>query len=97
MMPKTRSGKWSVGLNAFFLVAIAASIVFVKVLKILSFDDRWWDVTVGIAFPASIIALITGLLAVRKNKDRSGLVYLSVFIGVCTILFILLHSLFIND
>jgi hypothetical protein len=96
-MPKTKLGRWSVGLNAFFLIAIAASVVFVKVLKILSFDDHWWDVTVGVAFPASIIALITGILSVRKNKDRSTLVYLSIFVGACTVLFILLHSLFIND
>jgi len=96
-MPKTKLGKWSVGLNIFFLIAIIASIILVKIFKVLNFDDRWWDVTVAVSFPASIIALITGLLAVRKNKDSSGLVYLSIFIGICTILFILLHSLFIND
>ena len=96
-MQSTQLGKWSVGLNAFFLLVIAVSLVLVEVLKILSFDDHWWDVTVAVAFPASIIALITGILAVTKNKDRSALVYLSIFVGVCTILFILLHSLFISD
>src|SRR4030042_3638932 len=96
-MPNTKAGKWSVGLNAFFLIVIAASLVFVKILKILSFDDHWWDVTVGVAFPASIIALITGILAVRKNKERSLLVFLSILIGLCVILFIIFHSLFIND
>ena len=96
-MPKTKLGKWSVGLNAFFLIAIATSCVLVLILKILNFDDHWWDVTVAVAFPASIVALITGILAVRKYKERSVLVFLSILIGVCTILFILLHSLFIND
>jgi len=96
-MPNTKIGKWSVGLNAFFLIATAASIVSVKILKILSFDNHWWDVTVAVAFPASIIALITGILAVKKDGERSVLVYLSIFVGVCTVLFILLHSLFIND
>ena len=96
-MPKTKLGKWSVGLNAFFLIAIAASLILVKVLKILSFDNYWWDVTVGIIFPASIIALIIGILAVVKNKERSIWVNLSILVGVCTVLFILLHSLFIND
>ncbi len=96
-MPKTKLGKWSVGLNAFFLIAIATSCVLVLILKILNFDDHWWDITVAIAFPASIIALITGILAVRKYKERSVLVFLSILIGVCTILFLLLHSLFIND
>jgi len=96
-MPKTTLGKWSVGLNAFFLIAVSTSCVLVLVLKILNFDDHWWDVTVAVAFPASIIALITGIIAARKNADRSALVYLSIFVGVCTVLFILLHSLFISD
>jgi energy-converting hydrogenase Eha subunit A len=96
-MPKTRLGKWSVGLNAFFLIVIAASCVLVLLLKILNFDDHWWDVTVAVAFPASIVALIAGVLAVRKYEERSILVKVSIFIGILTILFILLHSLFIND
>ena len=96
-MPKTKLGKWSVGLNAFFLIAVAISVVLAVILKILNFDDHWWDVTAAVAFPASIIALITGVIAVRKYEEHSVLVYLSIFVGVCTALFILLHSLFIND
>ena len=96
-MPRTRLGKWSVGLNTFFLIAIAASCVLVLILKILNFNDHWWDVTVAITFPSSIIALITGILAIGKGKERSVLVTISIFIGVCTVLFILLHSLFISD
>ncbi len=96
-MPKTTLGKWSVGLNAFFLITVAVSLVLVEVLKILSFDDHWWDVTVAVIFPASIIAFVTGILAVRISKERSILVSLSIFISICVILFLLLHSLFIND
>jgi len=96
-MPKTRLGKWSVWLNAFFLIIIAASIILVNVLGILSYDDHWWDVTVPLVFLASITAFILGLIAIRKNKERSVLVYISVIIGLLAILFILLHSLFIND
>ena len=96
-IPKTTLGKWSVGLNTFFLIAIATSCLLVLIFKILNFDDHWWDVTVAITFPASIIALITGILAVRKNKERSILVNLSILVGVCTVLFIFLHSLFISD
>ena len=96
-MPKTTLGKWSVGLNAFFLIAIVSSVVLVKILNILDFDDRWWDVTVAVSFPASIVALITGIIAVRKYKERSILVILSIIIGLCTLLFIPLHSLFISD
>ena len=96
-MPKTRSGKWSVWLNAFFLIVIAISIILVKVLGLLSFDDHWWDATVPIVFFASIVAFILGIIATRKNKEHSALVYISVIIGLLAILFIPLHSLFIND
>jgi hypothetical protein len=96
LKPETSLGKWSVGLQTFFLIVIVASIILVKVLGILSFDDHWWDVTV-LVFVASIIAFITGLIAVIRNKDRSILVYLSIFLGLCAILFVLLHSLFISD
>lgn len=96
-IPKTRLGKWSVGLNTFFLIAIVASIILVKVLGILNFDDRWWDVTVPIIFSASIIAFVLGIIAVRRNKETSVLVYASVIIGFLAILFIPLHSLFISD
>ncbi len=96
-MPTSKLGKWSVGLNAFFLIAVAASVFLVEALKVLNFDDRWWDATVAISFPASIIALIIGIIAVIKDKERSVLVYLSILIGLCLVLFILFHSLFIND
>ena len=96
-MPKTRSGKWSVWLNAFFLIVITTSIFLVNVLGVLSYDDHWWDVTVPIVFSASIAAFILGIIAIRKNKERSILVYISVTIGFLVILFIPLHSLFIND
>jgi uncharacterized membrane protein YfcA len=96
-MPKTTLGKWSVGLNIFFLLLITTSIVFVKVFRILSFDDHWWDVTVPVAFLASMIAFFTGIRAVTKNKERSVLVFLSILVGIGVILFVIFHSLFIND
>ena len=96
-LPESRLGKWSVGLNIFFVLVITTSLVLVLVLQILSFDDPWWDVTVPVAGLVEIIAFITGIRAVRKYKDHSVLVFLSIFIGVCTILFIFLHSLFISD
>lgn len=94
--PETKLGKWSVGLNIFFLIVIIISIILVNGLGILSYGDHWWDVTVPIVFLASIAGFILGIIAIRK-KDYSVLVYLSVVVGLLTILFIPLHSLFIND
>lgn len=96
-MPKTKLGKWSVGLHIFFLIVIIVSIFLVKILKVLNFDDRWWDVTVPIAFSASIVAFIIGIIAKRKYQDSSISVLLSILLGLCVILFIIFHSLFITD
>jgi len=95
--PKTNLGKWSVGLNSFFLISIILSIILVKVLGVLNFGDRWWDVAVPILFLLSISGFILGIIAITKKKERSLLVYLSIVISVLMILFIFLHSLFIND
>ena len=95
--PQTKLGKWSAGLNIFFLTIIIVSIILVLVLKILSFDDHWWDVTVPVSFLIEMIAFITGIISVTKNKERSVLIYFSIFVGILTILFVLSHSLFIND
>jgi len=95
--PKTKLGKWSAGLNIFFLIVIVVSVILVLVLGILDFGDKWWDVTVPVAFLIEMIAFFTGIRAVRKHKDKSVLVYLSIIIGLLAIFFILLHSLFISD
>jgi hypothetical protein len=96
LKPQTKLGKWCVWLNAFFLIVIVISVVLVKVLGVLSYDDTWWDVTVNV-FLASIAAFVLGIIAIRKKKERSVLVYISVIIGLLAILFIFLHSLFISD
>jgi hypothetical protein len=97
LKPQTKLGKWSVWLNAFFLITITISIILVNVLGILSYDDHWWDVTVPILGLAAITAFILGIIAILKNKERSIFVYASVIVGLFAILFIPLHSLFIND
>ena len=96
-MPRTKLGKWSVGLHIFFLIAIIASTFLAQILKVLNFDDRWWDVTAAIVFPSSIIAFIIGIIAKGKYQDSSISVFLSILLGLCVILFIVFHSLFIND
>lgn len=96
MKPQTKFGKWSVWLNSFFLIAITISIILVNALGILSYNDHWWDVTVPILALTTITAFILGIIAIIK-KERSVLVYISVIIGLLALLFIPLHSLFIND
>lgn len=96
LKPQIEFGKWSVWLNSFFLLAISTAIFLVNMLGILSYDDRWWDVTVPILALVAVTAFILGIIAIIQ-KERSVLVCISVTIGLLAILFILLHSLFITD
>ena len=97
ILPETQLGKWSVRLTVFFIVLISTFFLLV-VLGIVTFDDgHWWDATVAVAFSADIMAFFMGFVAVKNKKDQSVLVYLSVLIGICVMLFLLLHSLFISD
>lgn len=84
-------------LNVFFLMVICVSVLLVNVFGVLSYDDHWWDVTVPIAFFASIMAGIFGGMSLVGDKQRSIPVYASVFVSLLAILFILTHSAFIND
>jgi len=93
--PVSGIGKWSVGLQGFFLLAVIVSLFLVNAFG-FSFDDHWWDVSVPFIFGAGIAALATGVIATRKG-DRSVSVLISVALGIGTVLFLLLHSLFIAD
>jgi hypothetical protein len=36
-------------------------------------------------------------MSIKKSNGRSVLIYISFIIGICSVLFLLLHSLFIHD
>ena len=96
-LPKTRIGKLSVGLTMLYLLLLIVFFAFM-LFGLVTFDEgHWWDWTVVIPVLLIISAFITGIMAVIKSKNRSVLLYISIFIISCSILFLLLHSLFIND
>ncbi|MBU1148485.1 hypothetical protein KKI23_00160 [Patescibacteria group bacterium] len=97
LAPATALGKWSVGLNILFLGEIVATIVIFRGIMGSSFDNHWWDWTIATAFPIGIIALILGAIAYWRKQDRSTLVLSSVILGILLVVFILTHSLYIND
>lgn len=85
------------GLNIFFLIGVISAVLLTPVFRVPDMDIvRWRDIEAAIIFPASVIAFILGIIAIKK-KDYTVLVYSSVAIGLLTILFVLLHSLFISD
>jgi hypothetical protein len=93
-MPQSRLGLWTVWLNAVFLAVIIVSVILVKLLGVLRFEDTWWDVTATV-FILPVISLITGILCLRK--ERSRLLIASVAFSALVIMFLLAHSLFIQD
>jgi len=96
-LPKSSLRKWSTGLTVFFVLLITVFLTFMS-FGMVTFDQgHLWDITVAVAAPTEIIAFILSILAVKKKKERTVSVYLSLIIGACVILFLLLHSLFIND
>lgn len=97
ILPKGRLGKWSVGLTILVLLLLVIFFAF-RFLDLVSFDEgHWWDLTVSVAVLAEIIAFILSIIAMRKTKEHSVLTYLSFIIGICVILFLFMHSIFIND
>ncbi|MDF2609874.1 MAG: hypothetical protein K0R92_1348 [Lachnospiraceae bacterium] len=88
LKPQTDLGKFSVGLNTVFLFVITIYVLSALAFKILTFESHWWELTEIIVFPLSIIGFIVGIRAIKENKENSGLVFLSILIGLCTILYI---------
>lgn len=96
-LPISSLGKWSAGLTAFFILLITVFLTFMS-FGLVTFDEgHLWDITVAVAAPTEIIAFILSVIAVKKKRERSVLIFVSLIIGASVILFILLHSLFIND
>lgn len=95
VLPVSKSGKAAL---LFTVVGVSILVIFFifMALGYVSFDEgHWWDLVVGIVAPLSVAVLITGVVAIRK--DRTFLVYLSLLIGVLSVVFLLTHSLFISD
>lgn len=96
-IPKTWIGKLPVGLTMLYLLLLTVFFVFM-LLGLVTFNEgHRWDWTVGISVILILSAFITGIIAVIKSKNRSVLLYISIGILSCSLLFLLLHSLFIND
>lgn len=97
IFPESRLGKWSVRLTMLVILLIATFFV-LMLLDLVTFDQgHWWDLTVGIVVPVEIIAFVLSIITLRKTKDRSVLVYLSLIIGICAVVFLFTHSLYIHD
>jgi len=103
-MPKTILGKWSLGLIAampvlFFIGSSFTNLLYKSVpagntiLKDIAGRPAL-ALTLLSAMVSGISALITGLIAVTRQKERAPLVYVAIIIGAFLMLFLAGEVLF---
>jgi len=103
-MPKTILGKWSFGLIAampvlFFICSSSTNFLYKSVP---AGDTILEDITgrpalaltMIAAIVCGILSLITGLIAVTRQKERAPLVYVAIIIGAFLMLFLAGEALF---
>jgi hypothetical protein len=88
ILPKSFSGRWSVGLAAAFILL---TILFAFLTRLGGEPGPFAlifiaNIAIGISF---IAAFITGLISIVKSKERSILVFLAVLVGFGALLFFL--------
>lgn len=86
-LPQTSKGKWSVGLFvAFIVLSVAGGLISDSVGNTIEYPNPINSPLLGsviyLRFAAAILASIVGLLAVKKDQERSALVYVSIPIGL---------------
>jgi hypothetical protein len=98
-MPKTKLGKWSLGLILVmpFIFMIGARVASTMYLTVPSGRTIIADIasrpalalTMLVGFAFGITAFITGLVAIIMQKERVFLVFASTLVGATVILFLL--------
>ena len=87
LLPQTSKGEWSVSLFAAFLVlGIAANRISSAIGNSIEYPNPINSPLLGsviyLAFTAAILASLMGILAVKKDQERSILVFLLIPIGL---------------
>ena len=97
VLPKTRAGKWSLGLIIAMPCLIFAGSVLVQLYpNVPPAGTIQADLISrpGVGIPAlagmasGLLALITGLVAIIKHKERALLVYTAVAMGLLLVFFL---------
>ncbi len=92
ILPKTAPGKWSIWLT------VGLVLFFVIMLLMVAAGQRGGETffsNLALAVPGflaaicGIAAFFTGIIAIIKSKERSGLVFLAVIIGFQVLMFCL--------
>jgi len=95
LLPETRYGKWSVVFfTAFIILAMAGGLISSVIKNTIEYpnpiNSPLLGTTIYLMFSSAIIASFVGLIAIRKNSERSILVYISIPLGIAFLFGILL-------
>lgn len=87
LLPQTFKGKWSVALFVAFLVlGVAGNRISDAIGNTIEYPNPINSPLLGsviyLAFAAAMLASVMGILAVRKDRERSLLVYLFMLPGL---------------
>ena len=95
LLPQTRAGKWSVAMFIAYIALIAAAgTISATQGNTVEYPNPFNSPLLGsviyLMFSAAIIASVAGLIAIKKNNERSFLVYLSIPLGLTYLIGILI-------
>lgn len=95
IVPKTHAGKWSIVLFiAFILSAIGGGMISSYQENDIEYhnpiNSPLLGTTIYLMFSSAIAASAAGLIAVRKNNERSILVYIAIPFGIAFFIGILI-------
>ncbi len=97
LVPRTESGRWSLGLIAGFVAGLSCFAVAVATGQRGGegfFDNLWLTGPMLAAFAAAVGATTTGLVAIVRQGERAVLVILGVLVGSLVTLFGVLEVAF---
>lgn len=95
LFPKHPYGRAAVILTGLSVVVLTLFFLAVYMGRVNFDQGHWWDFVVAIAGPSEVLAFILSISAIRKEKAL--LTYVSLFIGLASVVFLLTHSFFLQD
>ena len=96
-MPHSKIGKWSVGFFGAFIFFLMLFYIIVATGQRggeTFFSNLALTIPMLLAGTCSVAGFVTGLIAIIKKRERSGLTYVAVVIGALVILWIAAEVLF---
>jgi hypothetical protein len=104
VLPKTKLGRWSLGLAAAMPVLLSIGMLFTKQLyeSVPAGDTILEDITLRPALALTMLAgmvsgvsaFVTGLIAIIRQKERAVLVYIATLVGAFLTIFLLGELIF---